>query len=40
MIACPALEMKRSLEDRVSHLVGMYGAFEVDLLGKGSRRSR
>ena len=35
MIACPALEMKRSLEDRVSHLVGMYGAFEVDLLREG-----
>ncbi|MDA9863936.1 tRNA 2-selenouridine(34) synthase MnmH [Flavobacteriales bacterium] len=32
MIACPALEMLRSMEDRVSHLVGMYGGFETDLL--------
>ena len=35
MIACPALEMKRSVEDRVAHLVGMYGAYEVDLLREG-----
>ena len=27
--------MKRSVEDRVAHLVGMYGAFEVDLLREG-----
>lgn len=32
MIACPALEMVRSVEDRVGHLVGMYGAYDVELL--------
>lgn len=35
MIACPALEMLRSTEDRVSHLVGMYGEFDVALLRQG-----
>jgi tRNA 2-selenouridine synthase len=32
MIACPALEMLRSMEDRVTHLVGMYGDFDTVLL--------
>ncbi len=32
MIACPALEMLRTIEDRVSHLVGMYGEYETLLL--------
>ena len=32
MIACPALEMLRSADDRVDHLVDMYGAFDVALL--------
>lgn len=35
MIQCPALEMLRSEDDRVSHLVAMYGAFDVDLLRHG-----
>lgn len=35
MIACPALEMLRSTEDRVQHLVGMYGEYDTDLLRKG-----
>jgi len=35
MIACPALEMVRSVEDRVAHLVDMYGAFDLGLLRKG-----
>ena len=35
MIACPALEMVRSVEDRVAHLVNMYGAFDVGLLRNG-----
>ncbi len=35
MIACPALEMLRSTEDRVGHLVEMYGSFETALLRKG-----
>lgn len=32
MIACPALEMLRSTQDRVDHLVGMYGAYDTALL--------
>lgn len=35
MIACPALEMLRSTEDRVAHLVEMYGSFDLDLLREG-----
>jgi tRNA 2-selenouridine synthase len=35
MIACPALEMIRSVEDRVAHLVDMYGAFDPELLRQG-----
>jgi tRNA 2-selenouridine synthase len=34
MIGCPALEMLRSMEDRVGHLVEMYGAYDVKLLRK------
>jgi len=35
MIACPALEMIRSVEDRVAHLVDMYGNYDLGLLRKG-----
>jgi tRNA 2-selenouridine synthase len=35
MIACPALEMLRSTDDRVEHLVGMYGSYDGALLRKG-----
>lgn len=35
MIACPALEMLRGEDDRVDHLVEMYGAYDIQLLGKG-----
>lgn len=35
MIACPALEMLRSIEDRVGHLVGMYGNYDLSLLRQG-----
>jgi len=35
MIACPALEMLRSVEDRVAHPAGMYGEFDVSLLRQG-----
>lgn len=35
MIACPALEMRRSMEDRVAHLVGMYGGYDKGLLQEG-----
>lgn len=32
MIACPALEMLRSMDDRVAHLVAMYGDYDTGLL--------
>ena len=35
MIACPTLEMLRSTQDRVGHLVEMYGSFEPALLRQG-----
>jgi tRNA 2-selenouridine synthase len=35
MIASPTLEMKRTLEDRVQHLVQMYSAFDSALLKNG-----
>lgn len=35
MIGGPALEMLRSEDDRVDHLVRMYGAYDLQLLGKG-----
>ena len=35
MIACPALEMIRTTDDRVDHLVEMYGAFDPGLLRQG-----
>ena len=35
MIGCPAMEMLRSVDDRVEHLVDMYGAFDIDLLRHG-----
>ena len=35
MTACPALEMLRTTDDRVDHLVEMYGAFDLGLLRQG-----
>jgi len=35
MIDCPALEMLRSEDDRVEHLVDMYGAYDVGQLRSG-----